>query len=76
MDTLAQVRTITDPVERVRVINAAIERGSTQLTELAAVKRAIVTQMAAELGLPETARRLGVTRSRVDQIVNGRRTAK
>ena len=33
-----------------------------------------VTEMAAEMGLPETARRLGISRSRVDQIVNRRKS--
>lgn len=38
------------------------------------LKRETVKEMAAELGLGETANRLGISRSRVDQIVNGRRT--
>lgn len=74
MDTLTQVKTIPDPVERVRAINDAIEHGSRLHIELAAIKRETVKEMAAEFGLGETAHRLGISRSRVDQIVNGRRT--
>jgi len=76
MDTLAQVRTISDPVERVRAVNDAIEHNNGLRTELSAIKRETVRQMVAEHGGPETARRLGVTRARVNQIVNGRKRAK
>jgi hypothetical protein len=71
-DTLALVKTIPDRAERVGAINDAIRRGCDLSVELAAIKRETVREMVAELGLADTAKLLGITKGRVDQLIYGK----
>jgi hypothetical protein len=72
-DTLASVKTIDDPAERVRAINEAIRRGSALHIELAEIKRQTVRQMVSEIGATATAAAIGVTLGRVTQLVEGKK---
>lgn len=66
-----QLRAISDPVERIRAVNAAITDTQSLATELASVSREAVRQMRDQhLSYGQIAKALGISRTRVQQLAD------
>lgn len=73
MTDLETLRAIPDPADRVHAINAATVETSTRLAELGQLKVAAIREMrAAGMSHGAIATTLGISRSRAQQLAEGR----